>query len=364
MELVKELTGWVDKARMTVSGHRGDDARDAHRPRLHRARQDREVRGPVPRRPRLRADQRLAGRHVRARRPGRPGPPDLGPRHPRRGRRHDHPGSLQQHRRAAPAVRAPGRGDRRDHRRARAGQRAGHPAQARLPPGDARPDRGVRDPADLRRGQDRLPLRPRRSRRVLRDQARPRHVRQGDGQRLPGRGIRWTRGGHERPAGQGQPRRHVRRATGSRRPPPSRRSRSCATRTRSRPSTPPGDASRPGCARSSTRPGCPTSSPATRACSGSCSPTRSRPSTATGRTTDHELYDAIAIGMHARGAMPEPDSREPWFICEAHAQGDIVDRIADDLLRLARRGPRGARPRWRSVTCAGGARQCREPAAG
>ena len=44
-------------------------------------------------------------------------------------------------------------------------------------------------------------------------------------------------------------------------------------------------------------------------------------------TTDHELYDAIAVGMHARGAMPEPDSREPWFVCEAHADGDIVDRV-------------------------------------
>jgi glutamate-1-semialdehyde 2,1-aminomutase len=43
-------------------------------------------------------------------------------------------------------------------------------------------------------------------------------------------------------------------------------------------------------------------------------------------TTDHELYDAIAVGMHARGAMPEPDSREPWFMCEAHAKGDLVDR--------------------------------------
>jgi len=43
--------------------------------------------------------------------------------------------------------------------------------------------------------------------------------------------------------------------------------------------------------------------------------------------TDHELYDAVAVGMHARGAMPEPDSREPWFFCEAHAQGDIVDRV-------------------------------------
>jgi glutamate-1-semialdehyde 2,1-aminomutase len=43
--------------------------------------------------------------------------------------------------------------------------------------------------------------------------------------------------------------------------------------------------------------------------------------------SDHELYDAIALGMLRRGAMPEPDSREPWFLCEAHAQGDYVDRI-------------------------------------
>jgi hypothetical protein len=31
--------------------------------------------------------------------------------------------------------------------------------------------------------------------------------------------------------------------------------------------------------------------------------------------------------MLARGAMPEPDSREPWFLSEAHAQDDIVDRV-------------------------------------
>jgi glutamate-1-semialdehyde 2,1-aminomutase len=43
--------------------------------------------------------------------------------------------------------------------------------------------------------------------------------------------------------------------------------------------------------------------------------------------SDHELYDQIALGMFARGAMPEPDSREPWFMCEAHAEGDIVDRV-------------------------------------
>lgn len=42
--------------------------------------------------------------------------------------------------------------------------------------------------------------------------------------------------------------------------------------------------------------------------------------------TDHELYDSVAVGMFSRGAMPEPDSREPWFICEAHAEGELVDR--------------------------------------
>ena len=55
-------------------------------------------------------------------------------------------------------------------------------------------------------------------------------------------------------------------------------------------------------------------------------------------TTDHELYDAIAIGMQARGAMPEPDSREPWFMCEAHASEDIIDRVVTsfaDSLRAA-----------------------------
>jgi glutamate-1-semialdehyde 2,1-aminomutase len=44
-------------------------------------------------------------------------------------------------------------------------------------------------------------------------------------------------------------------------------------------------------------------------------------------SSDHDLYDAVAFGMHARGAMPEPDSREPWFFCEAHAREDVVDRV-------------------------------------
>jgi len=42
--------------------------------------------------------------------------------------------------------------------------------------------------------------------------------------------------------------------------------------------------------------------------------------------SDHELYDAVAVGMMARGAMPEPDSREPMFVCEAHSRDDCIDR--------------------------------------
>ena len=67
--------------------------------------------------------------------------------------------------------------------------------------------------------------------------------------------------------------------------------------------------------------------------------------------TDHALYDTVAVGMQTRGAMPEPDSREPWFMCEAHAQDDTVDRVIsifgaslDAALELRARGELDAAP--------------------
>ena len=74
--------------------------------------------------------------------------------------------------------------------------------------GNAPHDR-VRGPADLRRGQDRFSVRPWRRGRVLRRHTRPGDLRQGDGQRLSCRGLRRDQRGHERPARQGQPRRHL-----------------------------------------------------------------------------------------------------------------------------------------------------------
>ncbi|MDX1517571.1 MAG: hypothetical protein R3288_12065, partial [Woeseiaceae bacterium] len=34
--------------------------------------------------------------------------------------------------------------------------------------------------------------------------------------------------------------------------------------------------------------------------------------------SDYEFYDALAPELHDVGVLVEPDSREPWFMCEAH----------------------------------------------
>jgi glutamate-1-semialdehyde 2,1-aminomutase len=34
--------------------------------------------------------------------------------------------------------------------------------------------------------------------------------------------------------------------------------------------------------------------------------------------SDYDFYDALAPQLHEQGILVEPDSREPWFMCEAH----------------------------------------------
>ena len=55
------------------------------------------------------------------------------------------------------------------------------------------------------------------------------------------------------------------------------------------------------------------------------------------RSTDSSLYARFAWGLIARGVMLEPDSREPWFICEAHAELDLawLEQVATDALAAA-----------------------------
>jgi glutamate-1-semialdehyde 2,1-aminomutase len=53
--------------------------------------------------------------------------------------------------------------------------------------------------------------------------------------------------------------------------------------------------------------------------------------------SDKSLYDKIMVGLIQRGVMPEPDSREPWFICSAHSAQDIAETAAalEDSVREA-----------------------------
>ncbi|MEJ2535055.1 MAG: aminotransferase class III-fold pyridoxal phosphate-dependent enzyme [Gammaproteobacteria bacterium] len=41
--------------------------------------------------------------------------------------------------------------------------------------------------------------------------------------------------------------------------------------------------------------------------------------------SDYSFYDTMAPVLHDFGVLCEPDSREPWFICEAHAKDDSLE---------------------------------------
>lgn len=44
-------------------------------------------------------------------------------------------------------------------------------------------------------------------------------------------------------------------------------------------------------------------------------------------TSDHHLYDNLMRAMIARGVMPDPDSREPWFLSSAHSEADVAETL-------------------------------------
>ncbi|MDH3266229.1 MAG: aspartate aminotransferase family protein, partial [Gammaproteobacteria bacterium] len=43
--------------------------------------------------------------------------------------------------------------------------------------------------------------------------------------------------------------------------------------------------------------------------------------------SDYAFYDALAPVLHNHGILVEPDSREPWFMCEAHDQGCLQETL-------------------------------------
>jgi len=46
------------------------------------------------------------------------------------------------------------------------------------------------------------------------------------------------------------------------------------------------------------------------------------------RRHNAELYEALSMELVARGVIPDPDAREPWFLCAAH-DDDAIDETLD-----------------------------------
>ena len=45
------------------------------------------------------------------------------------------------------------------------------------------------------------------------------------------------------------------------------------------------------------------------------------------KLSDYSFYDKMAYHLHDLGIICEPDSREPWFMCEAHDQSCLDDTL-------------------------------------
>lgn len=45
------------------------------------------------------------------------------------------------------------------------------------------------------------------------------------------------------------------------------------------------------------------------------------------KSSDYTFYDTMAKHLHDEGVLCEPDSREPWFICEAHDEACLADTL-------------------------------------
>jgi glutamate-1-semialdehyde 2,1-aminomutase len=55
---------------------------------------------------------------------------------------------------------------------------------------------------------------------------------------------------------------------------------------------------------------------------------------------DNDFYEKIITALIENGAMPEPDAREPWFLCYSHSEEDIDDTLTyfEDAVKRVKRG--------------------------
>jgi glutamate-1-semialdehyde 2,1-aminomutase len=43
--------------------------------------------------------------------------------------------------------------------------------------------------------------------------------------------------------------------------------------------------------------------------------------------SDHSTYERLMFALINRGVMPDPDSREPWFLSAAHSEQDVAETL-------------------------------------
>jgi glutamate-1-semialdehyde 2,1-aminomutase len=53
----------------------------------------------------------------------------------------------------------------------------------------------------------------------------------------------------------------------------------------------------------------------------------------------NDLYEKIMMALIENGAMPDPDAREPWFLCYSHSEEDIDDTLTyfEDAVKRVRK---------------------------
>lgn len=53
---------------------------------------------------------------------------------------------------------------------------------------------------------------------------------------------------------------------------------------------------------------------------------------------DGDLYERLAMALIERGVMPDPDGREPWFLCYSHTDEDIAETLTafEDAVKAVR----------------------------
>ena len=224
-----------------------------------------------------------------------------------------------------------------------------HPGDPGVLPGRARAVHAPRRADDRRRGEDRLPRRARRRAAAPRRQGRHLHLGEGDGQRLPDRGHRRTRGPHAPLRRGGVTHGGTYTAGACRWPRPRGRLRILRDTDALDRVDAYGRRMQEGMSRILQARGIPHSFAGHPSMGGLFFRETPPRNYRDWKRRDYTFYDTLAQHLIENGVICEPDSREPWFVSAAHDDSCLattlavfeagVDATFDELARAATTPP-------------------------